>query len=267
MRVLVLLCLAFGWGSAQSQQTLPLLDDGRPVKELPLDVRVEQLEKRLSNKTFLNIFSEMQQLQREVQQLRGEVEQLTESLQTVNRRQRQFYLDLDQRITKFEGGAADPSDVATDFSPLTAPTEVETPQTTQKPPPKKADASEKQTYKDAFETLQIGKYASAIDLFKTFLEKYPQGEYADNAQYWLAEAHFVRREFHAARAGFNRVIVNFPNSPKVKDALLKKGFIDYEEQNWSDAKKTLQDVVDRYPNTTVARLAKERVQRIRREKH
>ena len=131
---------------------------------------------------------------------------------------------------------------------------------------KTATPEEKQTYQKAYRTLQEGEYVAAIDLFKAFLVKFRQGEYADNAQYWLAEAHYVQREFDEASKAFNAVVYEYPQSPKVKDSLLKTGFIQYEEGNWDKAQEILKDVVDRYPNSTVAKLAKARLQKIRRDK-
>lgn len=267
MKTFLVLILAFDWGIAQSAQVLPLLAQNSDQTKLPLPDRVERLEKRVSNKTFLNMFSQIYQLETEVKQLHGEIERLTHELEGIKKRQRGLYLDLDQRLLQLEG--TDSAGTSSEYSPLTAPPKQQTPEPKQEieSKPAAATAEEIKAYAKAYRTLQDGGFVSAIDLFKAFVEKYPQGEYIDNAEYWLAEAYYVRREFKLARQGFDRVLNQHPESPKAKDALLKIGFIEYEEKNWNKAKQVLKDVTKRYRNSTVARLAQERLHRMRKDGH
>lgn len=262
MNKLVVLILSFYWSIGLSTELLPFFGEKPQPKVDPLVGRVEQLEKRLSNKTFFKMFNQMQELKTEVQQLRGEIERLNNKLDSMKKRQRGFYLDLDQRISKFEGTSA--SDSGYEFSPLSVEPEPPAPEKEQaqfKP----ATAAAEKAYQKAYQTLQKGEYLSAIDLFKKFLKQYPRGEYADNAQYWLAEAYYVRRDFQQAREEFNKIRNEYPRSSKLRDALLKIGFIEYEEKNWEKAKQILNNVVNNYPNTTVARLARERLYKISRD--
>ena len=249
-----------------------MLDDQQDRSNIPLPVRVEQLEKRLSNKTFLNMFNQLQQLQAEIQQLRGENERLNHELLSIKKRQRNLYLDLDQRMLQFEEARPTSMDSQTPSLPVETPPALSasSSQPTQPKPiiqSKTATPEKKKAYQKAYQTLQEGEYVAAIDLFKAFLIQYRQGEYADNAQYWLAEAHYVQREFDEASKAFNAVVYEYSQSPKVKDSLLKTGFIQYEEGNWGKSKEILKDVIDRYPNSTVAKLAKARLLKIRRNRH
>ncbi|MEI2421473.1 tol-pal system protein YbgF, partial [Arthrospira platensis SPKY2] len=95
---------------------------------------------------------------------------------------------------------------------------------------------ERAAYHAALEMLRQGRYPQAEAGFKQFLADFPNSELADNALYWLAETHYVNREFEAALAGFRQVLAQFPNSRKVPDALLKAGFCEYELQRWADAR-------------------------------
>ena len=271
MKIVIGLILALNWSVGQSQQVLPSLGDQQDRSDIPLPVRVEQLEKRLSNKTFLNMFNQLQQLQSEMQQIRGENERLNHELQSIKKRQRDLYLDLDQRILQIEG--ANPTDLDSETSSLPVePIPTLLPSNSQpiQPKPrvqlKTATPEEKKTYQKAYQTLQEGEYIVAIGLFKEFLAQFREGEYADNAQYWLAEAHYVQREFDQASKAFNAVVYEYPGSAKVKDSLLKTGFIQYEEGNWDKSREILKDVMTRYPNSTVAKLAKARLLKMRRHK-
>jgi tol-pal system protein YbgF len=114
-------------------------------------------------------------------------------------------------------------------------------------------------YQQAFNLLKQSYYDQAIRAFQEFLVAHPNDIYSDNAQYWLAESHYVKREFEKALAEYDNVIANFPQSQKVNDALLKRGFALYELGQMEAAKKQLQDIINKNPGSTVARLADKRL--------
>jgi tol-pal system protein YbgF len=130
-----------------------------------------------------------------------------------------------------------------------------------------ASPDERKDYDQALALLRDGRYTDAADAFQTFLQKYPQSEYADNAQYWLGEVYYVTRQFPLAQEAFGRVRSDYAESTKSGDALLKTGYIQYELKQWSKARATLNQVVKDYPGSTAARLADERLQRMKSEGH
>lgn len=128
-------------------------------------------------------------------------------------------------------------------------------------------ALEQGVYQQAFDLLMQRRYDEAKQGFQQFLVQYPSGRLTANAQYWLAEASYVTRDFPTALVEFAKVIEGFPSSAKVSDALLKTGYIYYEQKEWARARETLQGLVDNYPASTVARLAQKRLERMRAEGH
>ena len=108
-------------------------------------------------------------------------------------------------------------------------------------------------------------YEPAAMAFEQFLVSFPDSELADNAQYWLAESHYVTKKFETALGEFEAVIEKFPRSRKVPDALLKMGYCSYELKRWGAARESLQRVQAEYPETTAARLAGQRLQRMDEE--
>ena len=135
------------------------------------------------------------------------------------------------------------------------------------PIPQAATASpdEQAAYEQALNILREGRYADAAAAYRRFLETYPNGRYADNAQYWLAETQYVTRQFPQALEEFGKVVNSYTNSVKAPDALLKIGYIHYELGDWKSARENLQAVKQRFPDSTAARLADERLQRMDRE--
>jgi tol-pal system protein YbgF len=117
-------------------------------------------------------------------------------------------------------------------------------------------------YQQAFNLLRQSQYDSAIRAFQEFLAIHPNDRYSDNAQYWLAEAYYVKRDFAQALNEYNNVVENFPQSQKVNDALLKTGFTLHELGRLDEARSRLQELMEKQPGTTIARLADERLKLI-----
>ena len=123
-------------------------------------------------------------------------------------------------------------------------------------------ASADQAYRDAFGLLKAGKYDESIEAFNLFLLDHPNSEYADNAQYWLGETYFVKQEYTAAIDEYRKLITNFPASKKQSHAMLKIGYSYQRLGELENAQAVLKDLQTRYPGTTAARLAAERIQQI-----
>lgn len=117
-------------------------------------------------------------------------------------------------------------------------------------------------YQEAFGLLKQSQYEQAIQAFRKFLAAYPDSDYADNAQYWLAEAYYVTRDFDSALKEYRKLVQAYPNSQKYTGGLLKIGYTLQELGKLDEARKQLQELVQKYPGTTAARLAQDRLQRL-----
>jgi tol-pal system protein YbgF len=241
---------------------------------LTMEQRLERLERILRNQSLSDIILQLQQLQQEVQQLRGEVELQNHTMDALNKRQRDLYLDIDQRLSRMQPGSA-ATGSATSARPTPPPSEagsmtpapqsapVQAAAPTQPPDPKQ----ESTAYQKAFNLLKQGRYKESISAFRGFLESYPGGNYEDNAQYWLGEASYVSRDFDAALAEFSKVVERYPASSKVPGALLKSGYIYYEKRNWPQARELFQRLQQEHAGGTEARLAVKRLERMDKEGH
>jgi tol-pal system protein YbgF len=231
-----------------------------PTSAGELERRVERLERTLENQNLADVILQMQRLQQEVQELRGQLEVQTHRLEAQSQRQRDLYLDLDQRLNQLGDGAVPPPEERPVL--LDADAEADTPVESQ---PAGDPAKEEADYQQAFELLKERRYPEAITAFEALRQQYPGGRYADNAQYWLAEAHYVTRDFERAQAEFEALLSRYPDSAKVPGALLKLGYIRYEQQQWGEARKLLERLQREYPGSTEARLAAARLDKMRQE--
>ncbi|MEW8505306.1 MAG: tol-pal system protein YbgF [Candidatus Thiodiazotropha sp.] len=250
---------------------------------MTMEQRLQRIERILQNQSLADLVLQVQQLRQEVQQLRGDLEVQKHNMDGMSRRQRDLYLDIDQRLSRFQPDAAQlPATPSVAPAVTSAPPSVPSPQpmpaTTQPPPavgatPQVAVVAppdpklESEAYQSAFNMLKQGRYAESITAFSNFLKAYPGGEYEDNAQYWLAEASYVNRDFDIALGEFTKIMEKYPSSPKIPGAMLKIGYIHYEKKNWTDARNILNELITNYPATTESRLAQKRLQRLTKEGH
>ncbi|MGR9052920.1 MAG: tol-pal system protein YbgF [Gammaproteobacteria bacterium] len=218
-------------------------------------------------KTLYEVFGRLEQLQNEVQQLRGIIEEQEYTITELKKRQNTIYSDLDQRITALEGGGAiEVPETAEQPQPAESQEPVVLPPSAPAAVPPAASISyaesEKERYNEAYETLKNGHYTQAITELNRFLSDFPGGEYADNAQYWLGEAYKVNQDIDAARAAFNKVVTDHPKSPKVRDALLKLGYIEFDQNNPAKAREYFTRITVGYPGSTAAHLANKKLQQM-----
>lgn len=230
--------------------------------------RVERMERMLDSRSMLDTLNQLEQLQREVQQLRGELEMQGHTLNGLQQRQREQYLDIDRRLHRLEAGGTQPPSDAPALAPPAATPPLMEQQVPRVPVQSAATADpgqERESYERALDILKEGRYEEAAKAFRVFLASYPGSRYSANAQYWLGEAFYVVRDFDTAFHEFTRVVEDFPQDSKVSDSRLKLGFIHYERQEWARARETLETVVNDYPGSTAARLAQDRLDRMRQE--
>jgi len=231
-----------------------------------LDQRLTRLERILQNQSLSDIVLQLQRLQQEVRQLRGELELQRHELEAMESRQRELYLDLDQRLSSAQ--APTPLTAVPPVQPGPEPTAGPPVRQTAQPPVSRVPgdpAKEKSAYQRAFKLLQQGDYPAALTAFRAFVADYPNGSLTDNAQYWLGETSYVTRDFDTALVDFQKVLELHPGSAKIPGSLLKMGYIHYEKKQWSTAKKVLGRIVREYPSSTEAKLAQNRLDRISSE--
>ena len=262
-----------------------------PVSAQSFDQRLEVLERRAALLSDMTL--KLNALQEENRELRGTVETLQYELDQVKRKQRDLYLDVDDRLTRMSGGvssapvspvttlptAAQPapqapvatlpsmSAVPPASAVTTLPGATALPAQLPAAAPNVVDPTTiKAAYDAAYQMISPSqrRYADAISAFNDFLVKYPESDLASNAQYWLAEAHYVSQQNAEALAAFNKVISSYPNSSKVPGALYKIGRLEYVAGNKDAAKVSLERLTKEFPQSAATGLAKQLLLRIAR---
>ena len=114
-------------------------------------------------------------------------------------------------------------------------------------------------YMKAFGLYSANKYPEAIEAFTDFLRKYPDAEYAVNAQYWIGECYYSRSDLPKALESFRTVIAKYPYGKKVPDAMLKTGYTLSAMKETEKARSVFESLIVKFPESTAAAKARERL--------
>ena len=275
------------------------------LNDLSTKERIVRLEQLWENQGLADLVLRLDSIQQEMQRLQGELEVQTHAIEVLQNSQREASQEMGRRLRDIEqraGGLSPvpqtlPNQVAVESGPPLSDIidgvagDAESPGTGNKPvapgdvnnsgspppdsagpdatlPPGEASgAAELSAYQDAFNLLKKGQYDKAIAGFTNYLTRYPQEKNADNAQYWLGEAYYVKRNFKQAQQAFETLLSRYPDTSKRADATLKLGFIHYELGRWTNAHKSLDDVRTNYPGTSAAQQAQKRLEKMKKEGH
>ncbi|MDA8125261.1 MAG: tol-pal system protein YbgF [Deltaproteobacteria bacterium] len=120
----------------------------------------------------------------------------------------------------------------------------------------KAKTDKESLYAAAYELFKEAKYEKSREAFENFLKQYPNTEFSDNAQFWIAECYYFDKKYEKAIVEYEKVVKNFPEGNKTANALLKQGLAFLKLGDKASAKLLLQQVIKDFPNTSQARLAR-----------
>lgn len=210
------------------------------------------------------LFMQLQQMQTEIAQLRGMVEEQQNQIQTLKQESLARYQDLDSRVSSGVAGAAapaqnSPADGAINAGGAPAVPAEQAPAASNEP----ADlAKEKLYYDAAFDLIKAKDFEKASQAFNAFLRKYPNSQYAGNAQYWLGEVNLAKGDLQAAGKAFATVSVTYPTHAKVPDSLFKLADVEQRLGNTDKAKGILRQLVSQFPGSSAAQLAQRDLQRL-----
>ncbi|TNC97144.1 MAG: hypothetical protein FD119_1236 [Stygiobacter sp.] len=214
--------LGGGGASAPRPQAQPL----SPGMATRLDERVDQLEEL-------------------VRQLTGRVEEANFKAAQVGRQMERLQADLDMRLKDLQAGQG-PSSAPTPSAggaqqlsmpaakgsdspgPASGPQSLGTlsEKDLKKPAPAVPSAPPKDAqglYDMAYDALQGGDYTTAEKGFQDFLAQHGNHQLAGNAQYWLGDIAYVRKDFNTSAVTFLEGYKKFPKHSKAADMIYKAG--------------------------------------------
>ncbi|MBZ0333726.1 tol-pal system protein YbgF [Marinobacter sp. AL4B] len=240
----VLIPLGFGLaGAVAAQSSTPAYQN----------TASEAQRKAGNSQATAELFYMIQQLQGDVRRLQGTVEEQQYEIRKLQQQGRDRYVDLDQRILDLsktlEEKASSSSGEASGPGSSTAKPEVRK--------YRAPDAEERQTYNQIIDLIRNQKaYDDAITQLYEFVDQYPEGDLTVNAYYWLGEVYLAKPQLEQAKQAFTIVATRYDDHRKAADAVYKLGVTLDKLGEKGEAKRRMQMVVDHYPDSSAADLAR-----------
>ncbi len=125
---------------------------------------------------------------------------------------------------------------------------------------KEASAGMGNMYKVAYETFQKGDAEGARKKFEAFLKQYPNTELSGHAQFWIGEIYYQKKDYEKAVLEYEKAITKYPEGSKVPAALYKQGLAFLELGDKANARNLLKRVIEKFPRTEQAEMAKKRLE-------
>ena len=242
-RVLLLLVAGVFIGQAHAG----LFTDEKTTKQLKeLEGRVSLLEdnSNQSSRAMMGLQSQIDTLNETVRKLQGENEELQHDLQDAEKRQKDFYIDLDTRMRKLEAASA----VAAAAPPAPAPIDP---------------VAENRDFNAAYAQFKAHKLQDSIHAFMAFLTEYPGSTLAPNAYYHMGVAYYGLHDCKNAVNSYLTAAAKFPDSKTAPNALLGASICYQELGDMANAKKTLKQLIAKYPKSPMAPRAKNRLKSLK----
>ncbi len=199
----------------------------------------------------IELANQIEQIKTDMAKLRGQIEVLNYELEATQKRQKDFYVDLDNRLRKLE--TTSPAVVANPAATTGAGAGANV---------APADpAAEMRDYENALTLFKSARYKDALAAFLGFIKTYASSGLLPSAHYWAASAHFQLREYPRAAEFFAKVPAAWPADAKAPDALLGQANSQQESGDLKGAKKTLEQLIEKYPDSSAAQAARQRLKK------
>jgi tol-pal system protein YbgF len=223
-----------------------------------IDNEIEQIARRIDTKAddkklnalFTDLEKLRNQLRGEVAELRGQVEvisnelnaaqqkvdKLNNDLANAQRREKDLYADLNQRLSKLE-----PRNQIIDG------VEVEVTQTEQK------------QFDEAAALLKKKDFARASQAFMAFLQRFPGSGYAAQAYYLLGSSYFAESDCKNAIPALQTVVNRYPLTQRAPDAMLNLAICQDDLNDKNAARDTMEALIKKYPESSAAKTARSKL--------
>jgi len=162
------------------------------------------------------------------------------------------YLNLEVSSDAAKRPSNMPEKTASTATPPPNPAPVQTPQV-------KKELTENEFYDSAKQAFDKGEFETAREQFLEYLKRFPKAKNADNAQFWIGEIYYRDKWYEKAIMEYQKVIENYPDGNKVPAALLKQGLAFSSLNEKPNAKIIFQEIIRKYPTSTEAKIAKEKL--------
>jgi tol-pal system protein YbgF len=222
-----------------------------PVTDTSLLSANEQLavlKRQVNNLIERSAAGGISSIREQLEQINGKLAEEQNNLVNLQKKQNQFYQNLDQRISVLEQEKGKSGAVDTKVKIPPANTSLPVVKVTGK-------VTEDQAYQAAFSLISDNKYDQAQAALQSYISTFPDGKSRWDARYWSGEIYFLRKNYSQAEKMFSEVVANGSDQGRIPVCQLRLAKIYLSTNREAQAKQLLNLVKSKYPNTTESRLA------------
>ena len=131
----------------------------------------------------------------------------------------------------------------------------------------KTPTNPKEVYNQALDFYYQGKLEEAQDLFEKFLKDFDKNELTDNAIFWIGQIYYSKGDYENAVKEFDKLVNlcekgELPDCNKEPISMLKLSYSYIKLGEKEKAKEVLQKLIEKYPETEEALVAKRKLKEL-----
>lgn len=191
------------------------------------------------NRNQVDFANQIESIKADIARLRGQIEVLTYDLEAAQKRQKDFYVDLDNRLRKLE---APPAEAKAES-------------------PKIDPAQETRDYESALAALKASRFKDAATAFAAFVKAYPNSTLAASAHFWGGYAHAQIKDHAAAAELYGKFAASWPNDERAPAALESRVASLEALKDLKGVRATLELLAEKYPASDAGKRAKLRLKK------
>ncbi|WP_148713715.1 tol-pal system protein YbgF [Chitinolyticbacter meiyuanensis] len=204
-----------------------------------LQTQVKQQQDKLTqleaaSRRIVDLTNQIESLKQEIANLRGQIEVLQYNAQATEKRQKDLYVDLDNRVRAIEEAKVQQAQAQAQAQQAAAGQSLDT----------------------AIALSRNGKHKEAVPALKRFLAENPGNDKAPEAMYWLGTSQTALKDYKGAAASYSEVVNAAPNDPVAPDALFGLAVVSNAKGDKKGARSYLLQLIEKYPNSDKAEAAK-----------
>lgn len=116
-----------------------------------------------------------------------------------------------------------------------------------------------ETYRRGLEQYRAGQCDQAITTFRQFIRSEPGSDLADNAQFWIGECYYARKDYNRAIIELNEVFTKYPKGDRVPSGLLALATSFADSGDAIDARLILQKLINDHAKSEEAELGRQKL--------
>jgi len=211
---------------------------------------IEEMEKRLQSSAQgqLQLLNENERLRGEIARLRGLVEETGRLANTGKNQQKDFYLDLDQRLIQIDQRLKQVEPVAIAVDGFNY----------------RVSAAEKVQFEELRELLRTGEFKKTAQSAQAFHQAFPNSPLSASVLLTKGAALYADKDYRNSIIARQEFIEKFPNHPARPQATLNLAASQAESGNPNTARGILENLIKNFPNSSAAAEAKDRLKALPR---